>query len=234
MITIENLQVNYGKFNVLKNLNWSLDKEKIHGLAGLNGSGKTTLFHTMMKLKNPVIGSIKICGKAASRKEMVLLETRNFFYAKITGREYLRLLSYKNPGFDIRGWNELFRLPLKKLIDHYSTGMKKKLAFMGVLAVDKPILLLDEPFNGIDMESNRVIKQIIEILATKGKTIIITSHLMESLTGLCDTISFLHNGNIMFTKEKTHFHEIENEIFSDKKDTDHYISRLLGSKKDQA
>jgi ABC-2 type transport system ATP-binding protein len=74
--------------------------------------------------------------------------------------------------------------------------MKKKLAFLGILSLNRQILILDEPFNGLDLETNEILKQIIEQLHKNGKTIIITSHILETLTGICSEIHYLNNGYI--------------------------------------
>ncbi|MEN8121390.1 MAG: AAA family ATPase [Bacteroidota bacterium] len=151
-------------------------------------------------------------GIRLTKKDMSYLVTENFFYSNITGKEYLGL--FKNKKFDSDKWNGLFSLPLNQVIDTYSTGMKKKLAFLGVLKQDKPIMILDEPFNGLDIESSRIIRSILLRLKEKGKTIIITSHIIETLTNLCDYIHYIENGKIKYSKEKQDFSEFEKELFA--------------------
>ena len=141
------------------------------------------------------------------------METNNYFYSRITGKEYLSLFCINNKSFSIEKWNNLFHLPLHDFIETYSTGMKKKLAFMGVIALDSPILILDEPFNGIDMETMQQFKLILVALKNKGKTLIITSHILESLTSICDKISYLNEKQIQFTYDKDNFALMESTIF---------------------
>lgn len=214
MITIENLKVNYGENNVLKNLNLSVPSSSIHGLVGLNGSGKTTLLNTIYGLKEKQAGSISYNSLPIAKNKIAYLESLNYFYPYITGKEYLRLFQTQNLKFNIDKWNELFELPLNKLIEDYSTGMKKKLAFMGIICLNREILILDEPFNGVDLETVQKIKSLLIKLKENNKTIIITSHILESLLSLCDLLSYLNNGIIEFTKEKKDFGSVENEIFS--------------------
>ena len=92
--------------------------------------------------------------------------------------------------------------------------MKKKLAIMAVLKQDKAILILDEPFNGLDIESCRLIRQILLKLKEQGKTIILTSHIIETLTNVCDYIHYLEAGKIRYTKDKAGFKAFETEIFA--------------------
>src|ERR1035437_3566386 len=188
MITIENLIVSYNKGqNVNDLLNLILSDNTINGIVGLNGSGKTTLLNSIYGLKSINSGAIKSNDEKINKKEISFLVTENYFYSNITGREYLSL--FKNPHYDLDKWNQLFLLPLDTIIDDYSTGMKKKLALMGILKQNKPIMILDEPFNGLDIETCRIIRQILLKLKERDKTIIITSHIIETLTNLCDYYS---------------------------------------------
>lgn len=229
MIAIENLHVSYGQHCVLKGLSLNIRKASIHGLVGLNGSGKTTLLNTLYGMIKQVEGKVEIVDKAQSKLAIGYLETQNYFYPRITGSEYLSLVSSQTSNFDIERWNELFELPLKQLVDEYSTGMKKKLAMFGVISLDKPILILDEPFNGIDMETVYKLKNLLIKLKSQGKTILITSHILESLIGICDQISYLNNGSIEFTLDKDNYQEIEHKIFSlHQEKIDRQLDTLLG------
>lgn len=215
MLRIDSLSVSYGKNKkVIEGLTLHLEEGKIHAIAGLNGSGKTTLLNTIFGFLEPDEGTITFNNVPLTKRQIGYLETSNFFYSRITGCEYLEIFRLANPAFSIEKWNELFELPLNDLIETYSTGMKKKLAFMGVLCLDKPVMMLDEPFNGVDLKSNQKLKNIIKILSGRGKTIIITSHILESLISLCDTIHYLNNKKIEFSFNKEEFGKVEEKIFS--------------------
>lgn len=213
MITIENLVVSYSKGqNVIDSLNLLISDNTINGIVGLNGAGKTTLLNSVYGLKSIDSGDIKFNNRKINKKEVSFLETENYFYSNITGSEYLSL--FKNQNYDSDKWNQLFLLPLDTILDDYSTGMKKKLALMGILKQDKPIMILDEPFNGLDIETCRIIRQILLKLRDRNKTIIITSHIIETLTNLCDFIHYLEKGKIKYSKDKGDFKEFEREIFA--------------------
>ncbi len=212
MITIKNLDISYQKNKkVIDSLNLTMEENTINGIVGLNGTGKTTLLNAIYGLKKIDSGTINLKEAAITKREIAYLVTENFFYSNITGREYLSL--FKNKQFNDDKWNELFLLPLNHIIDEYSSGMKKKLAIIGILKQDKPIIILDEPFNGLDIETSRIIRSILLRLKKRGKTIIITSHIIETLTNLCDYIHYLENGKIKYSKEKKEFAEFEKEIF---------------------
>ncbi|QCR22757.1 ATP-binding cassette domain-containing protein [Pontibacter sp. SGAir0037] len=223
MITIKNLVISYGKEkNVIDALNLALAEGSIHGVVGLNGAGKTTLLNAMYGLARIQSGEISNNSTRLTKKHLSYLVTENFFYSNITGREYLGL--FQNKLFNTDKWNELFCLPLNQVIDGYSTGMKKKLALLGVLKQDKPIMILDEPFNGLDMETCSVIRAILLQLRDKGKTVIITSHIIETLTNLCDYIHYLEKGKIKYSIGKSDFAEFEREVF---KSLEHKNAKLI-------
>ncbi len=232
MLKIENLSVSYGNNTVLNTLNWKIPSGEIHGLVGLNGSGKTTLLNTIFGIKKRDTGVILFNNLALNKTNISYLETVNFFYPRITGKEYLKLFQSKNPDFDFNNWNRLFELPIEKLIEKYSTGMKKQLAFIGALAAPKPLLILDEPFNGVDLETTQKFRNVILALKKSNRTIIITSHILESLTGICDTMSLIKDKKIAFRVDKTEFGGIEKRIFKQlDSDSEQIISELINTKK---
>jgi ABC-2 type transport system ATP-binding protein len=226
MLVIENLHISFGSNQVLDALTLMLPLHQVHGLVGMNGAGKTTLLNVMAGFIRPDSGKILMNGVPLKRSELAFLETENFFYSQITGREYLGLFKAPPgvPGID--EWNRIFRLPLDQLIEGYSSGMKRKLALAGVLRQEKAVVILDEPFNGLDLESSRLLSIIITRLKERGTTVIITSHILGSLTGICDCIHLLRNGKILFTKDKENFSTLEQDIF---RDVDSGYSNLINS-----
>lgn len=212
MISINDITISYTKDKkIINSLSLILNKNMIHGIVGLNGAGKTTLLNGLYGLKKHGSGSIKYNNDNISKYDISYLVTENYFYSGITAREYLSL--FKNAQFDDEKWNKLFILPLDQIIDSFSTGMKKKLAILGILKQNKPIMILDEPFNGLDFETCRILRSIILKLKETGKTIIITSHVIETLTNLCDYIHYLEDGRIKYSKEKYEFSDFEKDIF---------------------
>ena len=212
MITINKLTVSYQHEKpVLRSLELQLSPAHIHGIVGLNGAGKTTLLNTLYGLIKPDSGTVMFGTDKLNKKQVSYLVTENFFYSHITAREYLGL--FQNNSFELEKWNLLFSLPLDAVIDSYSTGMKKKLAFLGVLKQDKPVMILDEPFNGLDIETCRIVRMVLLRFKEKGKTIIITSHIIETLTNLCDFIHYLDMGQIKYSKDKNGFRDFEKDVF---------------------
>lgn len=208
---IKNLSKKYGSKTVLNNISFNFKKGTIYGIVGENGAGKTTLF-------NCISGIEKFEGKIETtttnfKDKFGYLMTELFFFDKITGKEYLQLLTYAR-GIKITNFTEknIFDLPLNDYISSYSTGMKKKIALTGILLQKNVFFILDEPFNGIDIQSNIVITEIIHKLKKAEKTVLISSHIFSTLSDTCDEILLLQGGKIIRTVFKKDFENLENEM----------------------
>jgi len=119
-------------------------------------------------------------------------------------------------------------LPLDQVIDSYLLGMKKKLALMGLLKKNKPVMILDEPFNGLDIETGRILRLILLQLRDKGKTIIVTSHIIETLTNLCDYIHHFDRGKNISSHSKEGFLVFEKTVYkSIEEKNEQLIGQLL-------
>ncbi len=213
MIKIQNLTFRFSSHKVLDDISIEFEKKQVNGIVGLNGAGKTTFFNVLSTTLKTQTGDIMLDGSEISNKDIAYLETVNFFYSRITGNEYLKIFKQTNLDFNLDSLQEFLKLPLDDLIETYSTGMKKKLALLGVLKQDKKIFLLDEPFNGLDLETNKIMELIITALKEKGKTIFVSSHIIDPLLAVCDKIHYLDNGKFARTFEKHDFHHIEEELF---------------------
>ena len=217
MIEINNLSFSYGNKVVLNNINISFKTPAIHGIVGLNGSGKTTFFNLLCGFEKPSGGTILFSNSLIKKADTAFLETETYFYPKLTGNEFLNVFPKVNTTFNQQKMAELFNVPLAELVEGYSTGMKKKLILLSHLKQDKQIYVLDEPFNGLDLEANKTLEIIIETLKKRGKTIFISSHIIDPLINLCDKIHYLSNHTFVKSYTKDQFHLVEEEIFGDLK-----------------
>ena len=211
MIAVKNLFKKYGTNEVLNNINIEFDKGKVYGIVGENGAGKTTLFRCIAGLEE-YEGEI-ISNSNPVKNHLGLLLTEPFFFQKITGKEYIQLLcnarNIKISNIDERN---IFKLPLNQYASTYSTGMKKKLALTAILLQENEYFILDEPFNGVDIQSNIIITEIIHKLKALDKTVIISSHIFSTLSDTCDEILLLSSGNFLRSFQKTDFHILETEM----------------------
>ncbi len=208
MLKIENITKKFGKHLVLDSLSLDLPTARIHGIVGLNGSGKTTLFNILSGTENATSGIFSLSSQPLRMQDIAYLETDNYFYPMLTAQEHLNLFKQTNKNYNEQALLQLFHLPSKQLIEEFSTGMKKKLALIALLKQDKKLYILDEPFNGIDLEGSILFEKVLTQLKDQGKTILISSHILESLEKTADTISLLSGGKISKTFFPNEFNAI--------------------------
>ncbi|MBL7717709.1 MAG: ATP-binding cassette domain-containing protein [Flavipsychrobacter sp.] len=196
MLTISNLSKRYGNKQVLRELSASFAEGRVHGIIGLNGAGKTTLFQCISGLLE-YTGSVQYSKPGPLKNQIGYVPAEPYFFPRITGGEYLAFLAHAKgiKGAELPG-SDTFELPLREYIEHYSTGMKRKLAIQGAMIGAADLYILDEPFNGVDIKSNLLIKQRMEELRAQGKTVLFSSHIISSLTEVCDEIHLLKDGRI--------------------------------------
>ena len=211
MIAIENLSKQFGSKEVLKDISIKFEKGNVYGIVGENGAGKTTLFRCIAGLEH-YSGTITSELKPL-KNHLGLLLTEPFFFDKITGSEYIRLLcNARNTKVEDMEVRNIFDLPLNQYASTYSTGMKKKLALTAILLQQNQYFILDEPFNGVDIQSNIIITEIIERLRELGKTVIISSHIFSTLSDTCNEIHLLKEGKFVRSALKEEFLSLEQEM----------------------
>ena len=214
MITIRNLTKSYGANKVLNNIELNFEKGKVYGIVGKNGAGKTTFFRCLAGLEY-YTGAIE-SEYTELKNHIGLLETNPIIMSRITGWEYLKLLciarKIKVANFESQN---IFELPLNQYAETYSTGMKKKLVFLAILLQKNDVFILDEPFNGVDIQSNILITAIIDELRKQNKIVLIASHIFSTLSDTCDKILLINNGSIDKVVSKDKYSELENEMKKD-------------------
>ena len=214
MLEILNLHKAYGSYVVLHDASLNLRPGTIHGLVGANGAGKTTLINCLYGLENDFAGTVRDTAGPAVREHTGLLPYEPYFYPRLTGREYLEfcLQARGQPVVDFTGWNQILELPLDQYADEYSAGMRKKLALLALLVQQFDYLILDEPFNGLDLEANLLLKAILKRLRDRGTGILLTSHILGALTETCDEISVLVDGRVQRHYTAAEFGTLEHDL----------------------
>ncbi|MDQ5924770.1 MULTISPECIES: ATP-binding cassette domain-containing protein [Peptostreptococcaceae] len=206
MIKIENYTQKIKKDIILNDINLHLKENKIYGFVGRNGSGKSILFKGICGLLNISNGKIIIKGKEIG-KDIDFYDNLGAvldgagFLPNLSSFDNLKLLaSIRNKISDSDIKSALNKVGLdpndKKKYKKYSLGMKQKLALAQAIMENPELLILDEPFNGLDSYSVKDIREMLIDYKKEGKTILISSHIKEDIDILCDEVYELDRGNI--------------------------------------
>lgn len=204
-INIENLTKILDQNKVLDNINLEFKEGKIYGIIGRNGSGKSLLFKTICGFLTPTSGKVYINDidiyqtKTFSPSTRALIEKPNFINS-LTGFENLKLLADIKKDVGIKEIEDTLVLvnlqnEKSKKFGKYSLGMKQKLGIASVLMENPKIIILDEPFNGIDKSSIQQIKDYL-LKIKSDKIILIASHIESDISDLCDEIIEMDLGKI--------------------------------------
>ncbi|GAA0122798.1 MAG: ABC transporter ATP-binding protein [Clostridium argentinense] len=208
MIEINNLYKNLGNKEILKNINLKIEKGSIFGIIGPNGSGKTTLINTIVGAYKADSGSIEIMGEDIyeninMKEEIAFVEDENSIFSNYKVKDVISFYSraYKNFNKErFNTLNDIFKIDEKYRISKLSRGMKKILFIMIGFSIMPKIIILDEPTIGLDpLIKNQFINLILEEVAERNTTILITSHNLDELERICDSIAIINKGEIKYT-----------------------------------
>lgn len=209
IVELANINKIYGFTTALKKINLAIEEGETIGFIGHNGAGKSTLLKIISLLATPTSGSMKLFGKEAKdnhhllKRDIGVLLSHSFFYENLTGRENLEYYLKMNKRADnpreivnkaVNQYN------LKLFIDRpsyeLSTGMAKKLELLRVSLPTLPkLILLDEPFSGLDVENKKFLNQTI-IERPPDRTVIICSHNFRAVARVCNRVFYLEKGKI--------------------------------------
>ena len=204
MIQINHLTKVYGKEMVLQNIDIHFDKGTIYGLVGPNGCGKTTLMRCICGFARPTSGNVAVLGKVIGRdvdfapSTGIIIETPGFLhhYSAYRNLAILAGISGKVSNERIReilgmvGLNASESKPVGK----YSLGMRQRLGIAQAIMEDPQVLILDEPFNGLDKDGVQDIHELLQHQKAQGKTIILASHSAADIKQACDLVYEMHHG----------------------------------------
>lgn len=209
MLTIEILEKKYSNQVILEKINLKIDSVGIYGLVGKNGQGKTTLFKCVLGLEN-YAGESFLNSKQIALQNVAWCPSEPTIYEELTAKEfydfYKHLLDLEKTDSKL-----LFEIPENKLIKEFSTGMKKKTYLNAIFQKKYSMYFLDEPFNGLDLESNYILMQYL-MQRSNESIVIISSHIMDILYNNCKKIFVVNNKNII-EFEKENFNQIQKILF---------------------
>lgn len=209
IIETKNLTKSYADFTAVSRINLHIPKGAVYGFLGPNGAGKSTTMKMFLGLTKPTGGSFTINGKKyPDNRVEILKEIGSFieapaFYGNLSGEENLEIIrkilglpkSSVEEALEIVGLTQ-YR---KRLAKKYSLGMKQRLGLAGALIGKPPILILDEPTNGLDPVGIHEIRALIRSLPEKFNcTVLVSSHLLSEIERMADTIGILNHGHLLF------------------------------------
>lgn len=211
MITTHELTRHFGSVVAVDNLTMTIRPGELFGFLGMNGAGKTTTLRMLVGLLRPTRGQASICGydiqqqPIEAKRSLGYFAQTPFLYDKLTGREFLAFLGglhrLSQAAIDRRSDDLLALFDLQNQADHligsYSGGMQRKIALCGALLHEPPVLILDEPFVGLDPLSARRVKDILCQLCENGQTVLMSTHTLEIAERVCTRLGIIHHGRLI-------------------------------------
>lgn len=205
LLKVENLNKNYGKHEVLKNLNFTLDEPGIKVLVGPNGSGKTTFFSLIANLIKPNSGSIEVVGKPNTDpdifKKISILRDNRILYGYLSGLDHLNFIRQmqKLPKERMEEVIEQMQIGayVKRPVKTYSMGMKQSLLLAMAMMNRPKLMILDEPLNGLDPTSVIRMRLLLQQIASNGTAILLSSHTLSEMDKLSNDFYFLKDRAII-------------------------------------
>jgi ABC-2 type transport system ATP-binding protein len=211
-VRLEEVTKRFNTLTAVEKLSFSIPKGKVFGLLGPNGAGKTTTLRMLMRVLIPDEGSIEVLGSPADDRtpdSIGYLPEERGLYPRMKIREVLvffgalKGLTEAEASRRARQWLERLELVewTEKKINDLSKGMQQKVQFIAAVLHRPPILILDEPFTGLDPVNAALIKDIMLEMRDRGSTIILSTHRMEQVEMMCDSICLIHHGRPVLSGE---------------------------------
>lgn len=213
MIDIEGLSRTYGADLAVDALTVTVPAGCIVGLLGVNGAGKTTTLNMLATLLPPTAGTARVLGHDIRQEPMTVRRLLGYvpehaaLYEGLTAREYLELAGeihrLNKDTIHRRMTGLMAHLELTGVQDRklgtFSKGMRAKILMAAAVMHRPQVLLLDEPLNGLDVPSQRMLASLLRSMAAEGRTILYSSHILEQAQDLCGHVLLIHNGHLVYT-----------------------------------
>jgi len=211
LVWVDGVTKSFGYKIALKDVTFSVPSGQICGLLGPNGAGKTTLFRLLMGILKATEGTLLVDGRDAFEERVAVKRLIGFlpdepvFYSYLSGREVLELSAAMH-GLDVQATMERIAPMIAQLrladdinnyAEDYSRGMKKKLGLLLAMLHEPKLLVLDEPTNGLDVESIHLFYDLIFETARHGTTVLFSTHLMDHVTKLCSHAVIINEGTVV-------------------------------------
>ena len=212
MIEIKNVSKSYdGKVKALNDISFKIDNGEIFAFIGHNGAGKTTMIKSLVGILDFDSGDILINGKSIKKepieckREMAYVPDNPDLYENMTGLDFINFIcdiydvSLEDRKVNIEKYSKMFEMDgkLGSDISSYSHGMKQKVALIAALSHNPDVLIMDEPFVGLDPKAVFDMKEVMHKMAKEGKTIFFSTHILDVAEKLCDRVAIIKKGEII-------------------------------------
>lgn len=232
MLEAEKLNIYYGNKKVVSNASFKISPGEIVGLIGPNGAGKSTIMKTLL-------GLTKFTGKVLFNNKNILTQHQEIsnkvgaliegpaVYPFLSGKENLEL--YSNDSEDMKKLIELLKMEsyINQRVKDYSIGMKEKLGIALALLNNPEFVILDEPMNGLDIESTILVRKIIKEYSARGTAFLISSHVLSELQKVMTSIIIVNHGKIIMNLPIEDFHQIQDSHYQIKTENNQKALNLL-------
>ncbi len=216
VIQLANVNKRFGALHAVRNVSFQIQRGQVCGFLGPNGAGKSTTIRMIMSILLPDSGAISVLGGSAldAKDRIGYLPEERGLYRKMRVADFLRFMaklkgiSRADADARIRSWLERVELPnvSQKRCEELSKGMQQKLQFIGAVLHDPPLLILDEPFSGLDPVNRRLLSSVVRQLKENGTTILFSTHQMEQAEDLCDQVLLIHKGEKVLDESMSQIH----------------------------
>ena len=209
-IQLAHLGKQYGRLTALRDVSLEVRTGEIFGFLGLNGAGKTTTIRILLDLVRPTTGRAAVFGADCQARSLDVRARIGYlpgepgFYGDMTGDATLNVLGRLGGSPVDPAWRrellnrlELAASDVRRRIREYSTGMKRKLGIVQAFQADPPLLVLDEPTEGLDPLMQEVFYELVAEMRTRGRTIFMSSHVLPEVERVCDRIGLLRGGELV-------------------------------------
>ena len=212
MIEIKNVSKSYdGKVKALNDISFKIDNGEIFAFIGHNGAGKTTMIKSLVGILDFDSGDILINGKSIKKepieckREMAYVPDNPDLYENMTGLDFINFIfdiydvSLEDRKVNIEKYSKMFEMDgkLGSDISSFSHGMKQKVALIAALSHNPDVLIMDEPFVGLDPKAVFDMKEVMHKMAKEGKTIFFSTHILDVAEKLCDRVAIIKKGEII-------------------------------------
>jgi ABC-2 type transport system ATP-binding protein len=208
MIEVSGIEKAFGNNNIIRDVSFSVKAGSIYGLLGSNGAGKTTIMRMIAGILRQDTGGISVLNEQVDvpiKQRMVFIPDILYFLPQYTMRQLANYYASFYENWDeerYKNLTNLFHIDEKKKVSHFSKGLQRQVIFILSLSVKPDVLILDEPFDGLDAVVRKKVRSlIIQDVAEREMSVLLSSHNLREVEEICDHVGILHQGEILLERD---------------------------------